>query len=282
MGTLYLIATPIGNLEDITVRASRLLGEVSLVAAEDTRRTGKLLAYLGIKTRLVSYFQHNELKQLDSILETLDGGDIALVSDAGTPAINDPGFLLVREALKAGHQVSPVPGPSAPIAALVVSGLASDRFTYLGYLPRKGIERRRFLQEVKDWPYTLIFLEAPHRLESALQDIYTVLGDRTLAVARELTKVHEEVIRGTVSEAITHFRQAPPRGEITIVVSGAAPESSPWPPERVERAIKEHLSRGEKVADIARTLAVESNWPRRDLYDLVTELKERSGPHNPG
>jgi 16S rRNA (cytidine1402-2'-O)-methyltransferase len=276
MGTLYLVATPIGNLEDITVRAARILGEVSMVAAEDTRRTGKLLVHLDIKTRLVSYFEHNKLKRLDSILEALDCGDVALVSDAGTPAINDPGYLLVLEALKAGHTVSPIPGPSAPLAALIVSGLPTDRFSYLGYLPRKEGERIRFIREIKELPYTLVFLEVPHRLLGSLRDIHGVLGDRQLAVARELTKVHEEVFRGPVAEAISHFQQVPPRGEITLVVAGASPEITPWPDDRVEKAIVEGLSRGETVASIARTLAVQSNWPRRDLYNLVANLKAQA------
>lgn len=276
MGTLYLVATPIGNLGDITTRAACILGEVLLIAAEDTRHTRKLLNHLHIQTRLISYYEHNELSRLDSILDALKRGDVALVSDAGTPALNDPGFLLVQAALEAGYKVSPIPGPSAPLAALVVSGLPTDRFTYLGYLPRKKTEREGTLQEIKNLPNTLIFLEVPHRLMVALQDIHTILGDREIAVARELTKLHEAVFRGTVSDAIGHYQNNPPRGEITLVIAGAPPNLETWSQQQVERAIQMRLSLGETAPNLARDLAAESNWPRRDIYDLVTEIQKQS------
>ena len=171
MNTLYLVATPIGNLEDFSPRAERILREAQLIAAEDTRVTGKLLAHFSISTPQSSYFEHNKLKKLDRILAALDEGDVALVSDAGTPGINDPGYELVRAALAAGHQVSPIPGPSSPIAALVASGLPTDSFIYLGYLPRKSKERCTRLQEYESFPHTLIFLESPHRVLGALADI---------------------------------------------------------------------------------------------------------------
>ena len=167
MGNLYLVATPIGNLEDISQRALRLLRQVNLIAAEDTRQTRKLLAHFDIHTPLTSYFEHNKLGKIEQILAALERGDVALVSDAGTPGLNDPGFELVRSALAAGFTVSPVPGPSAPIAALVASGLPTDAFLYLGYLPRKSSERQQMLREVAELPYTLIFLETPHRLQAA-------------------------------------------------------------------------------------------------------------------
>ncbi len=276
MGTLYLVATPIGNLEDITARAVRILSEVPLIAAEDTRQTRKLLNHLGIQTRLISYYEHNELSRLDTILDALSSGDVALVSDAGTPALNDPGYLLLQAAIEAGHIVSPIPGPSAPLVALVVSGLPTDRFTYLGYLPRKRSERQKFLGEVKELPYTLVLLEVPHRLNDALQDVHAVLGDRRIAVARELTKLHEEVFRGLIPDAIEHFKGNPPRGEITLVIAGATPGPVTWSQQQLVKAIQERLSRDETPTDIARDLASESNWPRRKIYDLVTKIQKQS------
>ncbi|MBP1694620.1 MAG: hypothetical protein H6Q37_2503, partial [Chloroflexi bacterium] len=205
MGTLYLVATPIGNLEDISARALRILAQVRLIAAEDTRHTGKLLEYFKIHTPLTSYHEHNKLVKLDHILSVLEQGDVALVSDAGTPVLNDPGLELVRAVLDSGYTVSPIPGPSAPLAALIASGLPTDAFLYLGYLPRKAGERQKLLAGIQELPFTLIFLEAPHRLLAALQDLVSVLGDRQISVARELTKLHEELYRGSISQALAHF-----------------------------------------------------------------------------
>jgi len=170
MGTLYLVATPIGNLEDMSPRAVRILRESVLIAAEDTRHTGKLLKHFEIETKLTSYFEHNKLDKIDFILSKLSDGDVAVVSDAGSPAINDPGYELVKAALAAGFDVRPVPGPSAPIAALTVSGLPTDSFLYLGYLPHKATERRKFVGRIANSPYTLIFLESPYRITEALKD----------------------------------------------------------------------------------------------------------------
>ena len=216
MSTLYLIATPIGNLEDISARALRLLAEVSLIAAEDTRQTQKLLQHFNIQTPTRSYHEHNKLTRLDSFLEALGRGDLALVSDAGTPALNDPGYELVRAALEAGHTVSPIPGPSAPIAALVASGLPTDSFLYLGYLPRKGSQRRAFLEPTRTLPYTLILLETPHRLQDSLKDILDVLGDRPMAAGRELTKLHEEIVRGSVRDVLAHFEDDGPAWRVHL------------------------------------------------------------------
>jgi 16S rRNA (cytidine1402-2'-O)-methyltransferase len=276
MSTLYLVATPIGNLEDITTRALRVLREVALIAAEDTRHTGKLLKHFKIDTPLTSYFEHNKLSKLDKILAQLAEGDVALVSDAGTPALNDPGFELVRAALEAGHQVSPVPGPSAPVAALVASGLPTDRFLYLGYLGRKAAERRRQIAEVAALPYTLIFLETPHRLVAALADLRTELGDRQLAVARELTKLHEEIYRGKISEAAAHFEVSPPKGEITLVIAGAPLEAQQWDPERVRESLKAGLARGGSVSSLAREISAQSGWKRRAVYQLATEIDQEN------
>lgn len=276
MGTLYIVATPIGNLGDITARAARVLGEVALIAAEDTRQTRKLLNHLGLKTRLTSYYEHNKLDKLDAILEALLHADVALVSDAGTPAINDPGYVLVRAVLEAGHQVSPIPGPSAPLAALVSSGLPTDRFTYLGYLPRKTGERKQCLEEIQHLPYTLVFLEAPHRLCAALDDMKAILGDRRIAIARELTKLHEEIFRGLVSEAAVYYDQNPPRGEITLVIAGKSQETKQWLLEQVEEAVKLGLARGESPSQIAKEIASNSGWARRELYNIVTEIQNQT------
>ena len=277
MGTLYLIATPIGNLEDITLRAVRLLGEVSLIAAEDTRQTHKLLEHYQVKTRLTSYYEHNKLQKVDAILSALESGDVALVSDAGTPALNDPGFELVRAALAAGFQVSPVPGPSAPVAALVASGLPTAAFLYLGYLPRKSSERRRWLAQVAELPYTLIFLEAPHRLLAALEDLRLVLGNRPAAVARELTKRFEEIQRGLLAEIAEYFKENPPRGEFTLVVAGKSTPEIEWDAAKIEQALMEGLAEAATPAQLAAQLAQRSGWPRRKVYDMLLELQKKAG-----
>ena len=219
MGILYLVATPIGNLEDMSPRAVRILRESILIAAEDTRHTGILLKHFEIKTSLTSYFEHNKLNKLDFILEKLSQGDVALVSDAGTPAINDPGYELVKAALASGFDVRPVPGPSSPIAALTASGLPTDSFLYLGYLPHKAGERRKYISQVENLTYTLLFLESPHRIVDSLEDILSTLGDRQICVAREMTKLYEEFWRGPVSGAIQYFKSKEPRGEFTLVIA---------------------------------------------------------------
>jgi 16S rRNA (cytidine1402-2'-O)-methyltransferase len=276
MGTLYLVATPIGNLEDITARALRILGQVRLIAAEDTRHTGRLLSHYDIRTPLTSYHEHNKLTKLERVLSTLDTGDVALVSDAGTPGLNDPGYELVRAALEAGYDVSPIPGPSAPISALVASGLPTDSFLYLGYLPRKSAERRKLLEQIVALPYTLVFLEAPHRLLAALQDIQEVLGDREISVAREITKLHEAFFRGNVSQAQAHFQAQAPRGEITLVVAGQSSEAQVWPEEKLRTALVQALEMGEPPSQLARRMADASGWPRRKVYNLVTQLTKGS------
>jgi 16S rRNA (cytidine1402-2'-O)-methyltransferase len=270
MGTLYLVATPIGNLEDITGRALRILREARLVAAEDTRQSGKLLKHYQISQRLVSYHEHNKLGRIDAILEALAEGDVALVSDAGMPAINDPGYELVRAALAAGYPVSPIPGPSAPIAALAASGLPTDAFLYLGYLPRKRSERRRLLQSVAALPYTLIFLEAPHRVPEALIDLLDVLGDRPAAIARELTKLYEEIWRGPLSAAIEHFTNQAPRGEFTLVVGGSA-AAAVWDEAQVRAALQERRAAGVLASQAAAEVAAASGWNKRAVYKLALE-----------
>jgi 16S rRNA (cytidine1402-2'-O)-methyltransferase len=220
-GTLYIVSTPIGNREDITLRALRILKEVDLVAAEDTRHTGLFLKHFGIQTPLTSYFEGNELRKKELILSKLMQGErIALVSDAGTPGISDPGFRLVQAAVENQIAIVPIPGPSAVIAALSVSGLPTDAFLFKGFLPHKMKKRRDLLKELADVRETLIFYESPHRISEALKDIHEVLGDREIVLTRELTKVYEEIIRGRVSEIRNQVGERPLRGEITLVVSG--------------------------------------------------------------
>lgn len=274
MGTLYLVATPIGNLEDMSLRAVRVLREAGLVAAEDTRHTGKLLKHFDIHTPLTSYFEHNKFQKLDYILSRLADGDVAVVSDAGTPAINDPGYELVKEALAAGFDVRPVPGPSAPLAALTVSGLPTDSFLYLGYLSHKNAERRKSLGQIANLPYTLLFLESPYRLIEALEDILSVLGDRRICVAREMTKMFEEFWRGSVSGAITHFGSQPVQGEFTLVVTGAEKTMEMWAEAQTVAAIMSGLEAGETPSRLSKRLAAESGWNKRELYRLILELKE--------
>jgi 16S rRNA (cytidine1402-2'-O)-methyltransferase len=220
MGTLYLVSTPIGNLEDVTLRALRVLREANLIAAEDTRHTQRLLARYEISTPCLAYHEHNKLAQLDDVLTALANGDVALVSDAGTPGMSNPGFELVNACIAAGFAVAPIPGPSAPVAALVASGLPTDQFTYVGFLPRRGAERRTLLNSLADAPRTLVCFEAPHRILDALTDLLAILGDRRIVVARDLTKPHEDFRRERISQVIAHFQSHRPRGEFTLLVEG--------------------------------------------------------------
>ena len=274
MGTLYLVATPIGNLEDLSPRAVRVLRESKLIAAEDTRHTKKLLTHFDIHIRTTSYYEHNKLQKLDDILAALSEGDVALVSDAGTPAINDPGYELVRAALASGFDVRPVPGPSAPVAALSASGLPTDAFTYLGYLPHKPSERRKFVGQVSNLPYTLIFLESPHRLVDSLEDLLATLGDRPVCVAREMTKMFEEFWRGSLSGAVEHFKVGEVRGEFTLVVGGRMKEErSQWSEAELLDAIKVGLKDGKSAKEISAEVAEQSGWGKKDVYARVSQVK---------
>jgi 16S rRNA (cytidine1402-2'-O)-methyltransferase len=274
MGILYLVATPIGNLEDISARALRILRESILIAAEDTRHTGKLLAHFEIKTQLTSYFEHNKLTKQDFILEKLTQGDVALVSDAGTPAINDPGYELVQAALASGFDVRPVPGPSAPISALTVSGLPTDSFLYLGYLPHKTSERRGVAGDVSGLEYTLIFLETPHRLVDSLEDLLTMLGNRRICVAREMTKMYEEFWRGDINGAIEYFKSKEPRGEFTLVIEGRKKEErTVWAEAQLTEVIKHELQAGKSAKEISAELAEQSGWTKKEVYALVNQVK---------
>ncbi len=281
MGTLYVVATPLGNLEDITLRALRVLREARLIAAEDTRHTRRLLDRYEISTPSVSYHEHNKLARRDELLAALAEGDVALVSDAGTPAINDPGYDLVVAAINAGFAVAPVPGPSAPLAALVGSGLPTEQWTFLGFLPSKRKERRAFLERYVTYSTTLICFETPHRLREALPDILEVLSDRRMCAARELTKLHEEWVRGTVSEVITHFTTQLPRGEFVLVIEGyVAPVAESEPPTDWQAAARSRLQQlqdeGVTGTAAAKRVAKELGVARGDVYDLWVTLDDES------
>jgi len=269
MGTLYVVATPIGNLEDITLRALRVLGEVALIAAEDTRTTRHLLDRHSIRARLTAFTDHNKARAIPRLLAALASADVAVVSEAGTPAISDPGHDLVVAAIAAGHIVTALPGASAVLAALVTSGLPAREFTYLGFLPRTAADRRRALTEAAGERRTLVLFESPHRVRGLLADIAAVFGDRPLAVCRELTKLYEEVFRGTAGQALEHFTA--PRGEFTLVIGGATEAAAADEAAALhELALRKRSGAGarEASADIARRTGV----PRRRLYDAWQSL----------
>jgi 16S rRNA (cytidine1402-2'-O)-methyltransferase len=267
---LYVVATPIGNLEDVSLRAVRVLKEVRLIAAEDTRRTRLLLDHYGIQTPMTSYYEHNKTAKLGYLLRFLEKDDLALVSEAGMPGISDPGYELVAAAAKQGVPVVAIPGPSAIVSAVAVSGLPADQFVYLGFLPRRKTDRIRLLQEVAGEPRTLVAFEAPHRLVDALGNVLEVLGDRRMAVARELTKLHEEVFRGTVSEAVEHFRE--PRGEFTLVIEGRGPETRKEMTAEVEGEIRAMQERQIPAREAVALLCASTGLPRKTLYQAWLAL----------
>ena len=272
MGTLYLVATPIGNLEDITLRGLRVLREVPLIAAEDTRTARKLLSHHGIPApRLVAYTDRNRRHRTPGILAALEQGDVALVSEAGMPAISDPGADLVQAALDAGHGVVPIPGPSALTAAVAASGLPTRRFYYLGFLPRRASERRRLLGTVGRVPDTLVAFESPHRLRDALADLRAVLGDRRVAVCRELTKLHEEVFRGTLDEAAARFTE--PRGEFTLVIEGAVETQQAATGGELDAVLRELRADGLRAREAVREAVARTGLPRKAVYDRWLELE---------
>ncbi len=273
-GRLRVVATPIGNLADITMRAVRVLSDVDVIAAEDTRTARKLLNHHGIRTPLVSYHAHNEAKRTAELLERLRSGEsVAIISEAGTPSISDPGHRLVVAAIEEGIVVEPVPGPSAVLAALVVSGLPTDTFLFEGFLPRRARDRRARLEDLVAEHGTLVFFEAPHRIDAALTDLLDVLGDRRAALCRELTKMHEEVRRGTLAELAAGVGRDPVKGEIVLVVEGASEGAAP----DLEGAADEVLERigdGESMRDATSAVAVDRGVPRRALYDRVLERRD--------
>ena len=275
MGILYVVGTPIGNLEDVTVRAARALASVALVAAEDTRVTRRLLAHLEARPRVVSCNEHNWQRRLPALLEALGEGDVALVTDAGSPGISDPGAGLVAAVADAGYEVVSVPGVSAVAAALSVSGLPADRFVFLGFLPRRRAERTAALTDAASLGQTLVLFEAPHRLKATLGDIVEALGDPTLAVCRELTKLHEEVWRGTASGALDYFTE--PRGEFTIVVGpvasqDAASEGEPAITVAAAReALMQRRGEGMRGREAVAEVVAATGLSRRVVYGLWVE-----------
>lgn len=273
MGTLYVVATPIGNLEDISARALRTLREVSLIAAEDTRHTGRLLAHFDINTPLLSYHTFNERARRERLLAALATGDVALVCDAGTPGISDPGQAIVAAALAAGNTVSPVPGPSSLAAAVSASGLVDGPFTYLGFVPRSQSERRRLLSRAAATGFALVLFEAPGRVAETLADLRLALGDRNAVVMRELTKLHEEIQSGALSSLIADLNGRTLRGEVVIVVAGSQTRDDH--DEAPELVVARLLAAGMKPAEIAREAAAITGQPRSELYALAMAIKRQ-------
>jgi 16S rRNA (cytidine1402-2'-O)-methyltransferase len=270
MGALYVVATPIGHLEDITYRAVRILEEAALIAAEDTRKARILLDRYEIATPVTSFFEGNERRKLDVILDALLQGDVALISEAGTPTVSDPGYPLVSAAIERGIPIVPVPGPSAHTAALVASGLPPDRFLFLGFLPRQTSDRAALLEEVARLQVTLILYESPRRVVETVEALHGALGNRPVALCRELTKLHEEIWRGDLAGALAYLRAQPPRGEYTVIVGGATDADLRWDETRVRRALTEAMARGLSHSQAARDVAKQSGWNRGDVYDLKT------------
>ena len=277
-GKLYIVATPIGNLEDMTFRAVRILKEADFVASEDTRTTRKLLSAYDIHTPLISYHEQGGKSPTGRIVSRIrEGKTVALVSEAGTPGISDPGFELVRDCIAEGIEPLPIPGPSALVAALSVSDVPIHRFVFEGFLPRKGQSRIERIEEIRDDPRTLVFYEAPKRLKDTLSDLFEILGDRRVVVARELTKKFEEVRRGKLSGLIEWAGEREVKGELTIVVEGCA--SSPSPQEDLLRRIQFLKERcGLSDRDVVRVLHEETGLPRKEIYPLLSDLKSEDGP----
>ena len=270
-GVLYVVATPLGNLEDITLRALRVLQHVDLIAAEDTRHSRKLLAHYGIRTALTSYHEHIERRKAPRLVEVLkQGRSVALISDAGTPGIADPGYRLICEAIDAGVRVEAVPGPSAFAAALSVGGLPTDRFSFDGFVPAKPGARRKFFTQLAGEPRTIVVYEAARRLADCLRDLREVLGERRIVVARELTKMFEEIVRGTVSDVLTWIEQrhgdVTLPGEVTLLIAGGGKIAAAAEHEDLAAAIERLRGEGMSLKEIARTLARERNLSRREVY----------------
>ena len=270
MFSLYVVATPIGNLDDISLRALRTLREVRLIAAEDTRKTKRLLTTYDIKTPVTSYHQHNKWTKLGYILNYLEGEDVALVSSAGMPGISDPGYELIVAANQRDISVVPIPGPSVVITALVISGLPTDRFSYIGFLPHRTSGRRRLLESIADEHNTIVALESPHRLLAALNDILLILGDRRVAVCRELTKIYEEVFRGTMSQAIEHFTK--PRGEFTLVIEGKKKRDKPQLTKDIEKQLHHIRLSGVTAKEAIAKVAGETGLSKKELYRAWLKL----------
>jgi 16S rRNA (cytidine1402-2'-O)-methyltransferase len=258
MPVLYLVGTPIGNLEDISLRALRILQEVNQIAAEDTRVTRRLLERYDIGTPLVSFHEYSGKGRVDELVYQLETGDVALVSDAGMPGLSDPGYRLILAAIDAGIQVVPIPGPSAAVSALVISGLPTDNFLYLGFLPRRKEARRKILSGISRLPFSLVIFESPHRLLALLEDVENILGNRSLSIGRELTKIYEETWRGSVRDAIDYFKDGEVRGEFTLVIAGA--EEELWDALAVKSVLAEELGRGTTRREAVELVTALSGW----------------------
>ncbi|MBD2250888.1 16S rRNA (cytidine(1402)-2'-O)-methyltransferase [Nostoc parmelioides] len=273
-GTLYIVGTPIGNLEDITFRAVRILQNVDLIAAEDTRHTGKLLQYFQVKTPQISYHEHNRTSRIPELLEHLHGGKaIALVSDAGMPGISDPGYELVKACVEVAIPVVPIPGASAAITALSAAGLPTDKFVFEGFLPAKSQQRREHLEALQTESRTLIFYESPHRLRETLQDLAEVWGsDRQIVLARELTKLYEEFWRGSIGEAIAHYQQKEPQGEYTLLVAGNPPSETLLTEEQLKAELQQLMMQGISRSQASRQLTKYTSLNRRQVYQIALSI----------
>lgn len=280
-GTLYVVSTPIGNLEDITLRALRILKSVDLIAAENVRHSMRLCKHYGIKKRLISYNQHNQKVKGSEIIRRLKSGyDVALVTNAGTPGVSDPGVLLINQALEDNIKVSPIPGPSAITAAFSVSGMRSDSFLFLGFLSNRSGKRRKDLKELLSEHHTMVFFEAPHRLQAMLGDLMEILGDRKVVILRELTKTYEEVILGSVSSVLGRLKEVEVKGEFTVVVAGKENEKELFlldekAQKRIERLLKEDRM---SMKDIATHLSVEEGLAYRNIYKECLSIKRAMQP----
>ena len=273
-GTLYVVGTPIGNLEDMTFRAVRILQTVDLIAAEDTRHTGKLLQHFQVKAPQLSYHDHNRNSRIPDLLKHLsEGKAIALVTDAGMPGISDPGYELVKACIEAKIPVVPIPGASAVITALSAAGLPTEQFVFEGFLPAKGGDRRERLESLQAEARTIIFYEAPHRTRQTLQDLADVLGlERQVVLARELTKLHEEFWRGTIRDAIAHYSEREPQGEYTLVVAGLPPAKPQLSEAELKVELHQLMAQGISRSQASRQLAKVTSLPRRQLYQLALSL----------
>jgi 16S rRNA (cytidine1402-2'-O)-methyltransferase len=275
-GILYIVATPIGNLEDMTLRAIRTLKEVNVIAAEDTRHTQVLLKHFAINTPLTSYHDHNEAAKTRPLVTRAERGEsIALVCDAGTPAISDPGYRLVVAAIDAGIRIVPIPGPSALIAALGAAGLPTDGFDFRGFLPARKQERRSKLQELRDGRYTIVVYETPHRLKESLADICEILGDRQMVLAREVSKVHEEFLHGRISEVIGEVTRRERRGEMTLIIEGRS-DSNATSEDLLREEIDKLKGEGMRVKEIAEIVGEKYGYAKREIYRLAIQQGAKS------
>lgn len=279
MSKLYIVPTPIGNLKDITIRALDVLKECNVIAAEDTRQTIKLLNHFNIKKQLISYHQHNELTKSEEIINRVKAGEIvALVSDAGSPGISDPGSVIIKKCIEEEVEFEVLPGATAIITALVNSGLDTTKFTFRGFVPRENKERRVLISEIKNHKETLVFYEAPHRIKDTLSFLYEELGDRKVAICRELTKLHEQIVRGLISEVIEHFNTNNPRGEFVVVIEGKSQEEidleqkAKWENTTVEEHIILYVDRGYSKKEAIKLVAKERSMPKSEVYKYSTDL----------